>query len=110
MGTSPFYRHLRSTWERSVEELLFNRVVERYDRAVKTFYLAGVAVDQEAITAVHEGMTRCSKYIHDQPAAANFPLPTIEEMRIDLKYLKDFATSQAAKQKDAKQANAHLMK
>jgi uncharacterized coiled-coil protein SlyX len=96
-----FYRQLRSTWERAVEELLFNRVVERYDRDVKTLRLGGVVVDIDGLTAIHEGMTRCSKYIHDQPPAANFPVPSSSEMCDDLRRLKEFAESQSAKRKAA---------
>lgn len=105
-----FYRQLRSTWERTVEELLFNRVVERYDREVKTLRLGAVVVDIDGLTAIHEGMTHCSKYIHDQPPAANFPVPSSSEMRDDLKRLKEFVESQSAKRKAAEKKNAHLMK
>lgn len=105
-----FYARLRSTWERSVEELLFNKVVQRYDKAVKTMSLPGVAVDSDSITAIFHGMTRSSKIIeaHDHAVAANLPLPQLEEMKADLQALKDFAAAQKKKIKEADERHKHL--
>ena len=105
-----FYARLRSTWERSVEELLFNKVVQRYDKAVKTMSLPGVAVDTDGITAIYQGMTRSSKIIeaHDHAVAANLSVPQVDEMKADLQAVKDFASAQKKKIKEADEKHKHL--
>jgi energy-coupling factor transporter ATP-binding protein EcfA2 len=105
-----FYSRLRATWERSVEELLFNKVVSRYERAVQTLRLDGVVVDKEAIATVYEAMTKCSAVTdaHDHAAAASVPTPTTAEMTNDLEMLRAFVQSQKTKRKAAEKANAHL--
>ena len=105
-----FYSRLRSTWERSIEEALFNRVVERYDKAVKAQRLTEVAVDSESIEAILKGWSRASGFIdaHDHAAAENKPLPTIAELRQDLTALKKFTEEQTKKRKAAKKMYKHL--
>jgi ABC-type cobalamin/Fe3+-siderophores transport system ATPase subunit len=105
-----FYSRLRATWERSVEEVLFNEVVSRYERAVQTMRLAGVTVDKEGITTIFEGMTRCSAITdaHDHAAAATVPTPTTADMMRDLGALQEFVKSQKVKRNAAEKANAHL--
>lgn len=107
-----FYDLLRSTWERSVEELLFNQVVQRMEKEVKTMSLDGVSVDSESVAAVFEGMTRASAVIeaHDHAAAENPALPTSKDLSVDLGVLKAFVVSQKAKIDGAKKQNAHLKK
>jgi len=105
-----FYDRLRSTWERSVEELVFNKVVQRYERGVKTLALTGVAVDSETVTSIFEGMTRASEMTeaHDHAVGAHKPLSTCDDMRADLKALKDFAQQQRSKKNDAEKRHKHL--
>jgi hypothetical protein len=105
-----FYGRLRATWERAVEELLFNQVVCRYERAVQTTRLRGVAVDQDAVKTVFEAMNRCSNIIdaHDHAAAASVPMPSLADMETDLGALRDFVKVQREKIKAAEQSNAHL--
>jgi hypothetical protein len=68
-----FYGGLRSTWERAVEELLFNKVVSRFEEEVKTKSLTGAIVDEEAIKTVFAAMSKCSGLIdgHDHAVAVN---------------------------------------
>ena len=105
-----FYGRLRATWERAVEELLFNQVVCRYERAVQTMRLRGVAVDNDAITTVFDAMNRCSDIVdaHDHAVAASVPIPSLAEMEADLGRLRDFVKMQREKVKAAEQANDHL--
>jgi hypothetical protein len=72
-----FYSRLRSTWERCIEEVVFNKVVERYDKAVKALRLTEVSIDTEAITAILLGWGRASGFIeaHDHALGENKPLP-----------------------------------
>lgn len=105
-----FYSQLRAAWERSVEELLFNRVVQRLQREVMTQNLLGVVIDKDGIMAVFQGMTRGSARTdaHDHAAAAALPTPAPDDLKAHLKELKDFVTTQVAKRKAAEEANKHL--
>jgi ABC-type dipeptide/oligopeptide/nickel transport system ATPase subunit len=107
-----FYSQLRSTWERSVEELLFNQVIQRLEREVRTMSLDGVVVDGESVALIFEGMTRTSGMIdaHDHAVATDSGLPNSDEAVADLASFKTFVEKQKAKQKIAKGQNAHLKK
>lgn len=110
MWVSRFYSRLRATWERVVEELLFNKVVSRYERDVRTQSLISVVVDKEAITSVFEAMTKCSAITdaHDHAAGATVPTPNADEMKADLVGLDTFLKAHKAKMKVAEKDNAHL--
>ena len=105
-----FYGILRSTWERAVEELLFNKVVMRFDEAVKTQSLTGAVVDAGVIAAVFGAMTKCSSRIdgHDHAMGANGPQPDITDMRADLEALRTFRVEQKKKSKAQEKALEHL--
>jgi ABC-type transport system involved in cytochrome c biogenesis ATPase subunit len=60
-----FYRDMRTTWERGVEERLFRGVVTRFQREIKTLSLAQVVVTDDLKRAVEVGMTKCSQFLHD---------------------------------------------
>lgn len=87
-----FYKDLRTSWERAVEERLFQGVVERMQRDVKTLKLKHVAITQELIDMVNEGMTRASFFVHDEPMAATVALPVKLDLARDLDALERFAT------------------
>lgn len=105
-----FYGYLRSTWERSVEELLFCGVIERLEPEVKTKRLTGVSVDVPAVTAVFEGMANASSKItaHDHAAAKNTSLPAYAELSKDLESLKTFVKQQKEKIKASDKNLEHL--
>jgi ABC-type dipeptide/oligopeptide/nickel transport system ATPase subunit len=105
-----FYSQLRAAWERSVEELLFNQVVARYQKEVMTQRLLGAVIDKDGIAAVFQGMTRGSARTdaHDHAPAAALPTPTPDDLKAHLKELKDFVAAQTAKRKAAEEANKHL--
>lgn len=76
-----FYNDLRMSWERGVEELLFNNVVIRFRKGIETSRLAKVQVTPEDLTAINKGMTTCSNYTgHDGSMVANLPTPSPEEV------------------------------
>jgi hypothetical protein len=85
-----FYNDLRTSWERAVEERLFRGVVQRFQRAVKTQSLKDVNITPELIHDVDTGMTRASKFVHDQPPAASAALPGRSELEADLGLLVEF--------------------
>lgn len=107
-----FYGLLRSTWERSVEELLFSQVVQRMEKEVKTMRLTDVSVDNESVRAVFDGMTRTSAMIeaHDHAVAVGTGLVGYEELKSDLTKFKEFEKMQNEKIKKARKDNEHLKK
>lgn len=107
-----FYDLLRSTWERSVEELLFNKVIQRLEPEVSTQSLCGVSIDDKAITAVFDGMSRSSTMIdaHDPAMAKGKPPATISDLQKDLEDLKDFKMSQKKKISESEENLKHLKK
>jgi energy-coupling factor transporter ATP-binding protein EcfA2 len=86
-----FYADLRTSWERAVEERLFQGVVQRLQRDVKTLSLRHVTVTPDLAAMVENGMTRASHFVHDEPLGATIPLPGQAEVAEDLQLLKDFA-------------------
>lgn len=62
---------LRASWERVVEELVFNGVVERFGYVVKTQSLAGVSCDDETYKTITDAMTRLSAETDSHDHAQN---------------------------------------
>ena len=85
-----FYADMRTAWERAVEERLFRGVVQRFQRDVKTLKLRDVEVTEEFVTAIDDGMTRCSYFVHDAPAGTRTALPGRTVLAADLSALQDF--------------------
>ena len=85
-----FYKRLRTSWERAVEERLFGGVIERFERDVKTTQFRNVRVTPDRIAACEGGMTRASRFVHEDPYAAQGPLPSIEGMIVDVGKLRAF--------------------
>lgn len=84
------YNLLRQCWERAVEEVLFNRVVERFDPEVNTKSLIEVSVTDDDYVKIDHAMSKCSKVVHDTAAAVNKPMPLPEELRQDIESLGTF--------------------
>jgi energy-coupling factor transporter ATP-binding protein EcfA2 len=87
------YARLRQAWERAVEEVLLNGVVERFRDSVQTQKLKRAAdVTATDYDAVEAGMTKCSKWEggHDHALAMNEPVPLPDEVDADIKALDDF--------------------
>jgi hypothetical protein len=85
-----FYADVRISWERAIEERLFQGVVQRMQRGVKTLSLRHVEITPELTGMVDEGMTRASYFVHDEPLAAAVPLPGRTQLAADLQLLVDF--------------------
>jgi len=99
-----FYTDLRETWERAVEEVVFNDVVQRFGQGVSTMRLRGVAVSDDDYRIVFFGMKKASEYSgHDRAAARQLGMPSKDEMRSDLHEITAFrATRQKAIDERAK--------
>jgi hypothetical protein len=92
-SASHIYGLLREAWERAVEEVLLNGVIERYGNSVQT-QKADKLHDIEGAdcTNLEAGMTKCSRWLpgHDMAAAENAPFPASTELDSDIKALEDW--------------------
>jgi hypothetical protein len=80
-----FYTDLRETWERLVEEVLLNGVVERFCSGVKTQSLKEVLVEDADYQVIFAAMSRVSEFSgHDMAPGRQIPVPDANEMREDL--------------------------
>ena len=95
------YTKMRTTWERIVEEILFNNVVQRFRPDVMTQRLEEACIDPSAdYPAIFEGMKRCSHYSgHDQASDLPPDLPEPHEIDRDIAELRDFADMALARRK-----------
>ncbi|MBP1203644.1 energy-coupling factor transporter ATP-binding protein EcfA2 [Duganella sp. 1411] len=85
------YAHLRMSWERAVEELLFNNVVLRFRKGVETNRLSKVTVAPADVETIMKNMGKCSNYTgHDGAIQANLAIPLPPEIEQDIKVLDDW--------------------
>jgi hypothetical protein len=89
---------------------LFNQVVQRFEKEVKTMRLTGAVLDEDAIKCVFGAMTKCSGLIdgHDHAIALNADTPDCDEMAADLAALTKFRTDHTAKRKAQEKSLEHL--
>jgi energy-coupling factor transporter ATP-binding protein EcfA2 len=85
-----WYGLLREGWERAVEELLFNNVIQRYDPRVQTRRLKDLKISEDLIADVTKAMTNTSSWVHDSGAAMNPTPPDSKEAENDLGLLDNF--------------------
>lgn len=81
-----FYGKLRDTWERSVEEVLLNSAVRRFNPEVQTQRLRNLhRITEEQMQTFTAGMTKTSKWIqgHDHATLLALPVPEYEEVSAD---------------------------
>lgn len=78
------YGRLRDTYERVVEEVIFNEVVRRGTDVIQTQRLRCVALSDAMAIRFHDGMTKANTHSHDNPAADTVPVPTPEEFEADI--------------------------
>ena len=88
-----FYSDLRETWERTVEEVVFCKTVQRLDPSVMTLRLRGVRVENPDYQTIYFAMKRASERSgHDMAAARDLPIPTPHDMKEDVEVLNTFVT------------------
>lgn len=90
------YARLRQTWERAVEEVLFNETVVRFRPGIETKRMAKLGdITKEDIEAVDIGMTKTSKWEggHDHALAAHEPVPSPTDLKTDIDQLDDWVTA-----------------
>lgn len=89
------YGLLREAWERGVEEVLLDGVVERFRPGVQTQQIRKIAdITEEECRIVETAMTKCSKWLpgHDQAAAARADVPDPDVLRADIETLKHWVS------------------
>ncbi|WP_417812448.1 AAA family ATPase [Thalassospira alkalitolerans] len=100
------YGAMRETWEKTVEDIIFNGVVQRFKPEIQTLRLEQVAFDPNAdYPTIFEGMKRCSHYSgHDRAEDLPAELPDEAQIEADIDALNDFV--QAARERQRALANA----
>ncbi|MCC6864218.1 MAG: AAA family ATPase, partial [Rhodobacteraceae bacterium] len=95
------YTEMRETWERIVEEILFNGTIQRFRSEVMTKSLQYACYNPaDDYPAIYEGMKRCSLYSgHDKAVDWSQYLPTEEDIKSDLKELIDFYEKVSSRKK-----------
>jgi ABC-type lipoprotein export system ATPase subunit len=88
------YTQMRTTWERIVEEILFNKAIQRFRPEVMTQSLKAACFDTEKdYPVIFEGMKRTSHYSgHDLAEDLPPELPAIDDIDRDLEELRKFAS------------------
>lgn len=85
-----FYDRLRTTWERAVEEVLFNDAIRRFGKEVQTQRLKNLhRLTEKHLLDLEAGMTRTSEWIqgHDHAADLGSSVPEPHEALADLQAL-----------------------
>ena len=103
------YTKMRSTWERVVEEVLFNNVVQRFRGEVMTQSLRAACFDPAAdYPVIFEGMKRCSHFSGHEPAPDLPPeLPEPGEVQRDIEDLRAFFATALERRKHLEKAPSH---
>lgn len=88
------YTDMRTTSERIVEEILFNKVIQRFRPEIMTQSLRAACFDTEKdYPVIFEGMKRTSHYSgHDLAEDLPPELPTPDEIDSDVAELRNFAS------------------
>lgn len=86
-GAKLWCKELRETWERCIEEILFNNSVQRFSPSIQTQRLERAPFTKELYSEVHEGMKNCSNWVHDRAAGLGEETPSPDTLK---EYLNDF--------------------
>ncbi len=75
---------LRESWERCVEEKLFNDAIQRFNPAIQTQRLKKAPFTIDLYEEIEKGMGDCSDWVHDQARAINQDAPNTTELNVFL--------------------------
>lgn len=105
--TTTAYGKLRLAWERCVEEVLLNGVVQRFGEGVSTQKLKAVLVTDEDYKIVEAGMSKSSKFEHDAASpVGRLPIPDPDELAADIEGLEAFRVAVDKRNKQGIEARA----
>ena len=88
---------LRESWERAVEEILFNDAIQRYNPCVQTQRLRKAPFTHDLYTELENGMTECSAWCHDQARSINGNIPDVESLTKYIRCFEDYCKAHKAK-------------
>lgn len=102
------YTMMRETWERVIEEILFNDSIQRFRPEVMTLRLRLACFDRaDDYPIIEEGMRKCSRYSgHDTASSLPPDLPTLDEINRDIKQLLNFIDMASKRRKDLDKASS----
>lgn len=106
------YGKLRQTWERAIEEVLFNDTIQRFRPSIETTRLGRVSIEANDYVVIDRAMRRCSALMtgHDEAAAIASTPPSPDEIDADIRALEDFRTVVVKRQEAAKKDTDVLLK
>lgn len=87
------YGKLRETWERFIEEVFLNGVIQRFGRAIQTQRLSKIVdLTDDDYNVVDSNMSKCSTYFtgHDTAGTLIEEMPDSDEFLADLKILEEY--------------------
>jgi energy-coupling factor transporter ATP-binding protein EcfA2 len=87
------YGKLRETWERFIEEIFLNGVIQRFGRAIQTQRLSKIVdLTDDDYNLVETNMSKCSTYFagHDTAGTLIEEMPDSAEFLADIKIIEDF--------------------
>ena len=101
---SNVYGLLRESWERAIEEILFNDTVQRFRPSVETLRLSKVHTDPQDYAIIDRETGKCSTWLtgHDSAAALGSPFPTPDEVVGDIGRLDEFVRTLRKRQDQVK--------
>jgi hypothetical protein len=103
-GVGNLVDRLRSTWERAIEERVFNKVVTRFQHSVKVERLESVVFSDPDFAKIMAARDRLSALTpaHDEAAGAAKPMATPDDLKTEINELRTFVTGLKTRQKAAK--------
>jgi energy-coupling factor transporter ATP-binding protein EcfA2 len=81
---------LRETWERAIEELLFNDAIQRFSPGIQTKRIEKMKFTIDLYKEIEKGMAECSTWVHDQARAINNPTPKVTKLEAFLTAFNEF--------------------
>ena len=108
-AVSWIYMKMRETWERIIEEVLFNNAVQRFRPEIMTQRLEAACIELSTdYPAIYEGMKRCSRYSgHDPAPDIPTDLPDSDQIARDFGDLKSFSETAIKRRKDLDKAQSY---
>ena len=81
---------LRETWERAIEELLFNDAIQRFSPSIQTKRIERMKFTPDLYKEIEKGMADCSNWVHDQARPINNPPPKVVKLETFLSAFNEF--------------------
>lgn len=95
------YTLLRKGWEKSIETVLFNKVLRSLSDEVQPGRLTGITVEPHDVLRVEKGYGRCSSVLHRMAESRDAPLPSTDDFKADVQALDDFVRAVRTRRKQS---------